>query len=94
MPINRAEKLCPDAVFLPVDIGRYRCISAEIFAIYERFTVQIEKVSTDEAYLALPSGKGFETARKIRKTVKQELGLSNVLPENLQWIFRKRSKDI
>jgi len=33
------------------------------------------KVSIDEAYLALPAGKGFETARKIKKTVKQELGL-------------------
>lgn len=75
MPINRAEKLCSGAVFLPVDIERYRCVSAEVFAIYERFTPQIEKVSIDEAYLALPAGKGFETARKIKKTVKQELGL-------------------
>jgi DNA polymerase-4 len=54
---------------------RYRCISAEVFAIYERFTTQIEKESIDKACLAVPSGKGFETARKIRKTVKQELGL-------------------
>lgn len=75
MPISRAEKLCPDAVFLPVDIERYRCVSAKVFAIYERFTAQIEKVSIDEAYLALPPEKGFETAQKIRKTVKQELGL-------------------
>jgi len=75
MPVSRAEKLCPGAVFLPVDIERYRCVSADVFAINERFTAQIEKVSIDEAYLAVPSGKGFETARKIRKTVKQELGL-------------------
>jgi len=75
MPISRAEKLCPGAVFLPVDIGRYRRVSAEVFAIYERFTAQIEKVSIDEAYLAVPSGKGLETAREIRRTVRQELGL-------------------
>ncbi|MDD4239135.1 MAG: DNA polymerase IV [Desulfotomaculaceae bacterium] len=75
MPMVQAVKLCPDAVFLPVNMDRYRQVSAQVFAVYERFAAQIEKVSIDEAYLAVPSGVGVETARKIREAVRQELDL-------------------
>lgn len=75
MPMSRAVKLCPNAVFLPVDIARYRRVSAQVFTIYARFAAQIEPVSIDEAYLAVQSGKGVETARKIRDTVREELDL-------------------
>lgn len=75
MPMVQAVKLCPDAVFLPVNMDRYRQVSAQVFAVYERFATQIEKVSIDEAYLAVPSGAGVEKARKIREAVRQELDL-------------------
>ncbi len=75
MPMIQAVKLCPDAVFLPVNMDRYRQVSARVFAVYDRFAAQIEKVSIDEAYLAVPSGVGLETARKIREAVRRELGL-------------------
>lgn len=51
MPMNRAVKLCPNAVFLPVDMARYRRVSTQVFAVYARFAAQIEPVSIDEAYL-------------------------------------------
>ncbi|SHI88514.1 DNA polymerase IV [Desulfofundulus thermosubterraneus] len=75
MPMSRAVKLCPNAVFLPVDMARYRRVSAQVFAVYARFAAQIEPVSIDEAYLAVPSGRGMATARKIREAVRRELNL-------------------
>ncbi|HHW44739.1 MAG TPA: DNA polymerase IV [Desulfotomaculum sp.] len=76
MPMSRAVRLCPDAVFLPVDMARYRRVSAQVFAVYARFASEIEPVSIDEAYLAVPSGKGTAMARKIRETVRRELNLA------------------
>jgi DNA polymerase-4 len=75
MPMVQAAKLCPDAVFLPVNMDRYRQVSARVFAVYERFAAKIEKVSIDEAYLAVPAGLGVETASKIREAVRREHGL-------------------
>ncbi|WP_353928827.1 hypothetical protein [Desulfofundulus kuznetsovii] len=31
LPVSRAVRLCPDAVFLPVDMARYRRVSAQVF---------------------------------------------------------------
>lgn len=75
MPMSRAVKLCPNAVFLPVDMARYRRASDQVFAIYTRFAAQTEPVSIDEAYLAVPFGRGVETAEEIRETVRRELNL-------------------
>lgn len=75
MPSAEALRLCPGAVFLPVDMERYRRVSGQVFAIYERFTPEIEIVSIDEAYLALPPGEGRPAAKKIHLTVGEELQL-------------------
>lgn len=76
MPMARAVRLCPGAVFLPVNMDHYRRVSAQVFAIYGRFAMQIEKVSIDEGYLAIQAGVGVETAQRIRRAVKGKLGLS------------------
>src|SRR6266508_3505768 len=38
MPISRAFRLCPDGVFLPVDMDKYARVSAEIMGILGAFT--------------------------------------------------------
>ncbi len=75
MPSAEALKLCPGAVFLPHDMARYRRVSEEVFAIYGRFTPEMEIVSIDEAYLALPVGKGLAVAERIHRAVWEELEL-------------------
>lgn len=75
MPMAQAVKLCPDAVFLPVNMRRYRAVSEQVMALFERFTPDIEAVSIDEAYLAVPRHAGLETAAKIRRAVRDELEL-------------------
>jgi DNA polymerase IV len=75
MPIRRAVELCPDGVFLPVNMKRYQEVSRQVGEIFEHFTPDIETVSIDEAYLAVKKGHGFATGEMIRTAVKKELGL-------------------
>jgi DNA polymerase-4 len=51
MPAIRAERLCPDAVFVAPDFSRYRAVSQQVRAIFARHTDLIEPLSLDEAYL-------------------------------------------
>src|SRR3984893_15668352 len=51
MPAIRAERLCPDAVFLPPDFRRYRAVSRLAREIFKRHTDLVETLSLDEAYL-------------------------------------------
>ncbi len=75
MSTARAEQLCPGAIFLPVDMKLYRAVSEQVMALFEHFTPDIEAVSIDEAYLAVPRGAGPDTAERIRLTVREELRL-------------------
>lgn len=53
MPMTRARALCPSAVVLPPDMGRYRDLSREVWAIVrERFDV-VQQAGIDEAYVDL-----------------------------------------
>jgi DNA polymerase-4 len=81
MPARRAERLCPDAVFIPPDFARYRAVSREVKEIFKRHTDLIEPLSLDEAYLDVTTNKtGLPTAtlvaRTIREQVRQELSLT------------------
>lgn len=76
MPADRARRLCPEAILVPGDMARYRRVSEQVFAIYDRFTPLMEIVSIDEAYLALPAGAGPAAAAGIHRTVREELGLT------------------
>ncbi len=75
MPIKQAEKLCPQAIFLPVNMGKYQEVSAQVKEILNRYTPDIETVSIDEAYLAVKGGSGYRTGEAIRFSVKEELHL-------------------
>jgi DNA polymerase-4 len=75
MSMVQAVRLCPGAILLPVSMDHYRKVSAQVFSIYGSFTDQMEKVSIDEAYLAVPDGHGLEIAREIQSTVRLELDL-------------------
>src|ERR1700756_2623478 len=57
MPAVRAERLCPDAVFVPPDFTRYRAVSRTVRKIFLRHTDLIEPLSLDEAYLDVTENK-------------------------------------
>jgi DNA polymerase IV len=81
MPAVRAERLCPDAVFIAPDFTRYRAVSHDVREILRRHTDLIEPLSLDEAYLDVTTNKmGLPTAtvvaRTIREQIRQELNLT------------------
>jgi DNA polymerase-4 len=81
MPAIRAERLCPDVVFLAPDFPRYRAVSRLVREIFKRHTDLIEPLSLDEAYLDVSENKtGLPTAtrvaRAIREQIREELKLT------------------
>ena len=81
MPIARAMKLCPHGVFLPVRMKRYKKVSSQVFAIFQKYTPLVEPLSLDEAFLDVTGssklfGNAEDIARQIRKEVFAETGLT------------------
>ena len=81
MPAARAERLCPDAVFVPPDFTRYQAVSRQIRAIMLRHTDLVEPLSLDEAYLDVTEprsalGSATAIARAIRAQIRAETGLT------------------
>ncbi len=74
MPAVRAERLCPNAVFLPPDFLRYRVVSRQVHEIFKRHTDLIEPLSLDEAYLDVSDNKtGLPTATQVARTIRQQI---------------------
>jgi DNA polymerase-4 len=81
MPAIRAERLCPNAVFLPPDFPRYRAVSRLVREIFTRHTDLVEPLSLDEAYLDVTENKtglpsATRVARAIREQIREELNLT------------------
>ena len=74
MPAVRAERLCPEAVFLPPDFPRYRAVSRLVREIFLRHTDLIEPLSLDEAYLDVTRNKtGIATATRVAQTIREQI---------------------
>ena len=81
MPALRAEKLCPNAVFVPPDFARYKAVSRQVRAIFARHTDRIEPLSLDEAYLDVTVDKqglasATAVAEAIRAAIREETALT------------------
>jgi DNA polymerase-4 len=74
MPAVRAERLCPNGVFLPPDFPRYRAVSRQAREIFKRHTDLIEPLSLDEAYLDVTENKtGLPTATQVARTIREQI---------------------
>ena len=74
MPAITAERLCPEAIFIPPDFVRYKQASRGVREIFERHTDIIEPLSLDEAYLDVTTNKtGLPTATLVAKTIRQQI---------------------
>jgi len=74
MPTSQARRLCPQGVFLPVRMDRYRGVSGLIFEIFREYTPLIEPLSLDESFLDVTGceslfGPAPEIARAIKKKI-------------------------
>jgi len=74
MPAIHAERLCPEAIFVPPDFIRYRAVSQSTREIFRRHTDLIEPLSLDEAYLDVTENKtGLPTAFRVAKTIREQI---------------------
>ncbi len=81
MPMAEALRLCPQAIVVPARHGRYSDVSAQVFAIFHRFTPLVEGLSVDEAFLDVTAsrslfGSGEAIARRIKDQIRGELDLT------------------
>ncbi len=81
MPAMRAERLCPDAIFVAPDFVRYKAASKLVREIFLRHTDLVEPLSLDEAYLdvtepKIASPSATAIAESIRAQIREETGLT------------------
>lgn len=80
MPLVRARRLCPQAIFLPCDFKAYREASKSVFDILDHYSPVIEPIALDEAYLDCTGqealmGPPHAVALRLRDEVKGKCGL-------------------
>jgi DNA polymerase IV (DinB-like DNA polymerase) len=73
LPISKAYRLYPEAVFLPVNMELYQKVSEEIMEIIRKYSKIWETVSLDEAYLDLSFLKSYKKAEDLAKKLKREI---------------------
>jgi DNA polymerase IV (DinB-like DNA polymerase) len=81
MPISRAYKLCPDAVYLRPNFSLYGRASAKVMQLLRRHADRFEQVGIDEAFLDVSSrvsdvASAKELALRIKKELRDEEGLT------------------
>lgn len=81
MPVGRAQRLAPHAVFVVPDHSRYSEISEHIMKIFRSYTPHVEPISLDEAFLDVTGarrllGTGRQIATEIRTRVEKDEGIT------------------
>ena len=81
MPVAQAERLCPQAVFLPGDMREYVAVHHRLVELYGRFTDRVEVISIDEAFLDVAGSRRLfgpprAIARRLQELVYEAEGIT------------------
>ena len=80
MPSTTAMRRCADLVFVPPRFDIYRAVSRQIHAILSHYTVLIEPLSLDEAYLDVTRDlRGLQTASATAKEIRARIQSQELL---------------
>ena len=95
----QARRKCPELVLLGAHHDKYHRYSKLVNEIYERFTDLVEPFSIDESWLDVTGSihlfhtDGQGLADLVRKTVREELGLTISVGVSFNKIFAKMGSD-
>lgn len=81
MPSVTAARKCPHLIFVPPRFSVYRAVSLQLRQIFAAYTLLIEPLSLDEAYLDVTEdsqgiGSATRIAETIRADIRRETGLT------------------
>lgn len=92
-----ARQWCPQLVMIPPHYDQYLKYSDLARSIYGRYTDQIEPYGIDECWLDVSGsvvGNGEHIANTIRKTIREELGLTVSVGVSFNKVFAKLGSDM
>lgn len=96
MPLRTAHKLCPHAVFLPVDYDAYSAASRQIKSVLLTITSVMEDVGIDEAFLDVSEFP--ETPEnivvRIKSLIKEKTGLTCSIGVSSNKLLAKIASDM
>ena len=93
-----AKKKCPGLVIASPHYDEYVRYSEAVNAIYARYTDLIEPFGIDESWLDVTAsrllfGSGFDIAERIRRDVREELGITVSVGVSFNKVFAKLGSD-
>ncbi len=96
--IWQAQKKCPHLTLVAPHRQAYACYSRAVNEIYQRFTDLVEPFSIDESWLDVTHtqhlfGDGPTIADTLRRTVREELGLTISVGVSFNKVFAKLGSD-
>ncbi len=96
--VYSARKKCPDLVVVPPHHELYYEYSKKVNAIYAKYTDMIEPFGIDESWLDVTAsqrifGTGEEIAEKIRREVKERIGITISVGVSFNKVFAKLGSD-
>jgi DNA polymerase-4 len=94
MPGKLAKRLCPDGIYLPVNMKKYKETSKEIHNIFRRYSSIIESISIDEAFLDVTDKDYIMIAKNIKRDIKNELELTASVGISMNKLLAKLASDI
>ena len=80
MPMATARRRCPDGIFVPGNHALYSAVSADVFAVFARYSPLVEPLSIDEAFLdmtgmELLAASPRALAEKLKAEIHEKTGL-------------------
>lgn len=80
MPVTRARRMCPQAIFIPPRHGSYAAVSREVMEVFRSVTPEVEPLALDEAFLdvsgAIRRLGQAQIGELIRATIAEQQGIT------------------
>lgn len=94
MSCKKALELCPNLIFVPVNMEKYKKVSRQIYKIFSRYTSIIESISIDEAFLDVGTANAIEIGKMIKEDIKKELSLTASVGVSYNRFLAKLASDM